>query len=169
MSGKSIEDIRVAAYYIWEKKGRPQGCEYDCWYEAVKELDKPAVVSVTQTVKKAGKPAVTTKKVFVGNKKVLSSVVKAPAVKKVAAPKAVAKKPAPVKAAPVAKKAVKPVAKPVVKPAAKPVAKKAPAKVVAKKPAPKKAKKAPAKSTVNPIPVKAEGARVLTPLYSKKS
>ena len=165
MSGKSIEDIRVAAYYIWEKKGRPQGCEYDCWYEAVKELNKPAVVSVTQTVKKAGKPAVTTKKVFVGNKKVLSSVVKAPAVKKVAAPKAVAKKPAPAKAAPVAKKVVKPAAKPV----AKPVAKKAPAKVVAKKPAPKKAKKSSAKSTVNPIPVKAEGARVLTPLYSKKS
>lgn len=166
MSGKSIEDIRVAAYYIWEKKGRPQGCEYDCWFEAVKELNKPAVVSVTETVKKTGKPAVTTKKVFVGNKKVVSSVTKTPAVKKVAAPKAApVKKAAPAKVAPAKKPVVKAPVKPapVVKPAAKPVAK------PAAKPAPKKAKKAPAKGTVNPIPVKAEGARVLTPLYSKKA
>ena len=95
------ENIRVAAYYIWEQAGRPEGKDKECWIKACEQLFAPKKVKVS---------------------------VKKPASKKVAAPKAPAKKVAPkaVKPAakPVAPKApAKKAAPKAVKPAAKPVAK----------------------------------------------
>ena len=42
MSEKDIEYIRVAAYYIWENEGRPQGRDAEIWAMAEKSLKKPA-------------------------------------------------------------------------------------------------------------------------------
>lgn len=93
------ENIRVAAYYIWEQAGRPEGKDKECWIKACEQLFAPKKVKVA--VKPAAKPA---------------PKAKAPA-----------KKAEPAKAAkPTAKKVVaKPAAKPVAKKAA-PKAKAAP-------------------------------------------
>lgn len=32
------ENIRIAAYYIWEQAGRPEGKEKDCWIKACEQL-----------------------------------------------------------------------------------------------------------------------------------
>lgn len=32
------ENIRVAAYYIWEQAGRPEGADKECWIKAVEQL-----------------------------------------------------------------------------------------------------------------------------------
>ncbi len=32
------ENIRVAAYYIWEQAGRPEGQEKECWIKACEQL-----------------------------------------------------------------------------------------------------------------------------------
>lgn len=32
------DNIRVAAYYIWEQAGRPEGAEKECWIKAVEQL-----------------------------------------------------------------------------------------------------------------------------------
>ena len=37
----SDENIRVAAYYIWEKKGCPSGADYECWIEACEQVLAP--------------------------------------------------------------------------------------------------------------------------------
>ena len=39
------ENIRVAAYYIWEQAGRPEGAEKECWIKACEQLfaAKPAM------------------------------------------------------------------------------------------------------------------------------
>ncbi len=36
----SDEEIKVAAYYLWEKEGRPEGVEFDLWVRAKNELAK---------------------------------------------------------------------------------------------------------------------------------
>lgn len=72
MSEKDIEYIRVAAYYIWENEGRPQGRDAEIWAMAEKSLKKPAAK------KAAAKPAAK----------------KEPAKKAAPAKKAPAKKPA---------------------------------------------------------------------------
>ena len=51
MSEKDIEYIRVAAYYMWENEGRPQGRDAEIWAMAEKSLKKPAAK------KAAAKPA----------------------------------------------------------------------------------------------------------------
>lgn len=39
MSKEINEDnIRVAAYYIWEQAGRPEGADKECWIKAVEQL-----------------------------------------------------------------------------------------------------------------------------------
>ncbi len=44
------ENIRVAAYYIWQNAGCPQGAENDCWLKACEQLfsvsSKPAKKAV---------------------------------------------------------------------------------------------------------------------------
>jgi len=37
----SEENIRVAAYYIWEQAGRPEGAEKECWIKACEQLFAP--------------------------------------------------------------------------------------------------------------------------------
>lgn len=32
------DNIRVAAYYIWEQAGRPEGQEKECWIKACEQL-----------------------------------------------------------------------------------------------------------------------------------
>ncbi len=65
------DNIRVAAYYIWEQAGRPEGADKECWIKACEQLfnagkkqkaEKKAVVKkVTKApAKKAEKPVVTT-------------------------------------------------------------------------------------------------------------
>lgn len=65
------ENIRVAAYYIWEQAGRPEGAEKECWIKACEQLfaAKPATkktvckkssckTSVKSASKIVAKPAV---------------------------------------------------------------------------------------------------------------
>ena len=47
------ENIRVAAYYIWEQAGRPEGKDKECWIKACEQLF--AVKAPKRTVKKATK------------------------------------------------------------------------------------------------------------------
>lgn len=73
------DNIRVAAYYIWEQAGRPEGADKECWIKACEQLfnagkkqkaEKKAVVKaekkdvvkkVTKApAKKAEKPVATT-------------------------------------------------------------------------------------------------------------
>lgn len=69
------ENIRVAAYYIWEQAGRPEGADKECWIKAVEQLFaakqsckksscKSALnMPAKKTVKKAAaKPALKVKK-----------------------------------------------------------------------------------------------------------
>jgi hypothetical protein len=45
--------IKVAAYYIWEKEGRPDGDDLRHWYLAVTELSSNGIASPpTRVVKK---------------------------------------------------------------------------------------------------------------------
>lgn len=55
------DNIRVAAYYIWEQAGRPEGADKDCWIKAVEQLfaAKPACKksACKSSAKVAAKPA----------------------------------------------------------------------------------------------------------------
>jgi len=70
------ENIRVAAYYIWEQAGRPEGADKECWIKAVEQLfaAKPAC-------KKSSCKKVAAKT----SAKTTSKVVAKPAMKKTAA------------------------------------------------------------------------------------
>lgn len=64
MTNISDENIRIAAYYIWEQAGCPQGKEKECWIKACEQLfaakpsKKTAVKSVAKPVAKVAlKPA----------------------------------------------------------------------------------------------------------------
>ena len=54
------DNIRVAAYYIWEQAGRPQGKEKECWIKACEQLFAPkkavAKKKTTAVEKKQAKP-----------------------------------------------------------------------------------------------------------------
>lgn len=41
MTNISDENIRIAAYYIWEQAGCPQGEEKACWIKACEQLFAP--------------------------------------------------------------------------------------------------------------------------------
>ena len=88
--------IREAAYFLWEKAGRPDGSAEYFWMKACEQFFKPAKVAIKKPAKKAA-PA------------------KKEAPKKAAPAKPVAK--------PVVAKVVKPAPKAVAKPAAKQVKK----------------------------------------------
>ena len=48
------ESVRIAAYYIWEKEGRPYGEDLRHWYLAIAELSSNGISSPpTRVVKKA--------------------------------------------------------------------------------------------------------------------
>ena len=98
------ENIRVAAYYIWEQAGRPEGKDKECWIKACEQLF--AVKAPKKVAKKASR---TIAKAI--SKPVVKAAKKAPKAKVVAKP-----------AAKVAKKAskAKVAAKPSVKAAATP-------------------------------------------------
>lgn len=49
-------DIRVRAYRIWERSGRPEGCAEDHWREALAELE--AEKRATQAIDVPPQPAV---------------------------------------------------------------------------------------------------------------
>ena len=92
--------IREAAYFLWEKAGRPDGSAEFFWMKACEQFFKPAKVAIKKPAKKAEKKVVPVKK-------------EAP--KKVAPAKPVAK--------PVVAKVVKPAPKAVAKTATKQVKK----------------------------------------------
>ena len=87
--------IREAAYFLWEKAGRPDGSAEFFWMKACEQFFKPAKVAIKKPAKKAEK--------------------------KVPAPKEAPKKATPVKTAtkPVTAKIAKPAPKAAAKPAAK--------------------------------------------------
>ena len=67
MAGKSIrtgtlkqsttdiaeESVRIAAYYIWEKEGRPDGEDLRHWYLAIAELSSNGTSPAKRVAKKA--------------------------------------------------------------------------------------------------------------------
>ena len=62
MTNINEDNIRVAAYYIWEQAGRPEGAEKDCWIKACEQLfaAKPAKKTAAKkstSAKVAAKPA----------------------------------------------------------------------------------------------------------------
>ena len=89
MSEKDIEYIRVAAYYIWENEGRPEGKSEEIWWKACEQMKnwncgcsaKKAVAKKTTTKK-------TTAKLVA---KPATKIVAKPAIKAQAAKKTVAK------------------------------------------------------------------------------
>ncbi len=38
--GDLLEAIRVRAYYLWEKAGRPEGGDMEFWEEARRQIEK---------------------------------------------------------------------------------------------------------------------------------
>ena len=106
MSEKDIEQIRVAAYYLWENEGRPEGKSEEFWWKACQQMAKCGCKAVAKkstakraVAKVAAKPVTkTTAKPVVKAAKAASFVpaVKAPA-KKAAAAKKI--NPVPVKSA----------------------------------------------------------------------
>lgn len=78
------ENIRVAAYYIWEQAGRPEGKDKECWIRACEQLFAPKKKSVKVAPKKAAAPKAAPKKATKPAKK-------SEPVKKAVAPKPAAK------------------------------------------------------------------------------
>ena len=144
MSEKDIEYIRVAAYYIWENEGRPEGKSEEIWWKACNQIKNwnCSCKSKKSVAKKAAEKKTVAKATKVAVKPAAKIVAK-PAVK--VATKSVSAKPA-------AKVALKPAAKLSAKPALKAASVKLPA-----------AKKL-AKSKISPVPVKSS-AKIITPLY----
>jgi Protein of unknown function (DUF2934) len=53
-TGIAEEPVKVAAYYIWEKEGRPDGDDLRHWYLAIAELSSNgAFPPTTRAAKKA--------------------------------------------------------------------------------------------------------------------
>ena len=51
------ESVRIAAYYIWEKEGRPDGEDLRHWYLAIAELSSSGISSPPTRVAKETKIA----------------------------------------------------------------------------------------------------------------
>ena len=82
MTDKDIEYIRVAAYYLWENEGRPEGRAEEFWIRACKQFPAKKAAAKKVAAKKAAPKKVEAKK---------AEAKKAPA-KKVEAKKAAPKK-----------------------------------------------------------------------------
>ena len=52
-SGIGEESVRIAAYYIWEKEGRPDGEDLRHWYLAIAELSSNGTSPAKRAAKKA--------------------------------------------------------------------------------------------------------------------
>ena len=63
------ENIRLAAYYIWEQLGRPWGKEDECWQKACEQL----MVYDTKTTSKTTSKCSTTKKTSTKSKATVMS------------------------------------------------------------------------------------------------
>lgn len=50
--GTAEESVRIAAYYIWEKEGRPEGEDLRHWYLAIAELSSNGSSRSTGAAKK---------------------------------------------------------------------------------------------------------------------
>ena len=79
--------IREAAYFLWEKAGRPDGSAEFFWMKACEQFFKPSKVAIKKPAKKAAPKKTTTKPVAKKTVAVKSAPVKA-VVSKTAAPKA---------------------------------------------------------------------------------
>ena len=55
--------IREAAYFLWEKAGRPDGSAEFFWMKACEQFFKPTKVAIKKPAKKAEKKVVSAKKV----------------------------------------------------------------------------------------------------------
>ena len=55
------DNIRVAAYYIWEQAGRPEGQEKECWIKACEQLFAAQSNNETSCNKKSCKSNSSTK------------------------------------------------------------------------------------------------------------
>jgi hypothetical protein len=51
-TGIAEEPVRIAAYYIWEKEGRPNGEDLRHWYLAIAELSSNGISSPSTRVAK---------------------------------------------------------------------------------------------------------------------
>ncbi len=54
------DNIRVAAYYIWEQAGRPEGQEKECWIKACEQLFPTCTCDDTCTKKSCSKTSTKT-------------------------------------------------------------------------------------------------------------
>ena len=95
--------IREAAYFLWEKAGRPDGSAEFFWMKACEQFFKPAKVAIKKPAKKAAPKKEDSKKTDPAPKA-------APVAKPVQKAKAVAAKPTKVAAKPATKQAKKVVA-----------------------------------------------------------
>lgn len=84
------ENIRVAAYYIWEQAGRPEGKDKECWIQACEQLFAPKAPK--KCAKKVAKPVVKAEKEDPKKKVAAKPVVKAAVAPKAPVKKACAKK-----------------------------------------------------------------------------
>ncbi|MBQ8558092.1 MAG: DUF2934 domain-containing protein [Alphaproteobacteria bacterium] len=55
------DNIRVAAYYIWEQAGRPEGQEKECWIKACEQLFSAGLKGESKCSKKSCKSSSSTK------------------------------------------------------------------------------------------------------------
>ena len=91
------ENIRVAAYYIWEQAGRPEGKDKECWIRACEQLFAPKKVKVAvkkSAAKPAAKKTASKPAAKATSKPAPAKVTAKPAVKVAAPAKPAAKKPA---------------------------------------------------------------------------
>ena len=85
--------IREAAYFLWEKAGRPDGSAEFFWMKACEQFFKPSKVAIKKPAKKAAPKKTPAAKVVVKDKPAAKKTVAAkPAPAKKVAPKATAKK-----------------------------------------------------------------------------
>ena len=83
--------IREAAYFLWEKAGRPDGSAEFFWMKACEQFFKPAKVAIKKPVQKAEKKAAPAKKEAPKKAVPAKPVAKAVAKSAKPAPKAAAK------------------------------------------------------------------------------